>query len=379
MFDTLSELRRRIEQLERLPEALAREADLQLPENYPSTGLVRVYNVGGFGDVPRCGVMCVTEPFYDPVTQFAEVAKRPPPTLGVFPDVENGRHPFRFCVTLEAIPELSWGLAIVSGLTPVRLLVSSDPTVTHADISHGQTGYLESSPDRRQGSAWIVWKENYETTGLMWAIVRISNPTEPTPGCGGKPLQDLFDDSTGVNLLDHIMDHGCGWFAMAGTTNLTLTNLGTCEAPTATGTRVYANASTPRSTVEVHFIAGNTSDGNAIVLTAITRVVNTDNYWFCNAVILTDDDGHLDLKSNTGGSVTTRATVTGLTTPLGAEYLITISDSGPTVAAALTGPGVTADCSFASTLHSGGLGVGFGTESAGTYGTTTKIKTFTAV
>ncbi len=84
------------------------------------------------------------------------------------PDKED--HPGRFCILLEPLDVDGIGLAVISGVCPVRLNVDEESD-TFAEIEHEETGFLKSGGS---GSATILWKEP-ATGANKWAVVRLGD------------------------------------------------------------------------------------------------------------------------------------------------------------------------------------------------------------
>lgn len=73
-----------------------------------------------------------------------------------------------FVITIESIADGAIGLAMRSGIVPVKIQVDSDSKQQFADIRHGQTTKLIA---RYSGAAAIIWKES--GTGDKWGLVHL--------------------------------------------------------------------------------------------------------------------------------------------------------------------------------------------------------------
>jgi hypothetical protein len=135
-------------------------------------GLIPVKNTSG-ADVGRFHVLGIDDVLYSPSDDLDEFLSRPA-LKGVVPALAN--HAGRFAVMAEPAANNEIGLAMVSGITPVKVQVNAgDEDLQYADVHNGNKSHLllQSS-----GSASIFWRE--PGTGEKWALARIGNkPANP--------------------------------------------------------------------------------------------------------------------------------------------------------------------------------------------------------
>ena len=133
---------------------------------FRQTGIVKVKNSSG-EDRGRFDILGIDRPIFTP-TDNLDTFQNDVLLVGVVPDKED--HPGRFCILLEPLAIDGIGLAVISGVCPVRLDVTEESD-TFAEIEHEETGFLKSGGS---GSATILWKES--GTGVdKWAVVRLGD------------------------------------------------------------------------------------------------------------------------------------------------------------------------------------------------------------
>ena len=98
--------------------------------------------------------------------------------MGSLPSFRS--HLGNFAVLVEPVAAGDVGLAVVSGVVPVKVYMSSTASwpltgqswYDYADIDDGQSGHLIARP---YGGARILWLAD-TSGGEQWALVRIGNP-----------------------------------------------------------------------------------------------------------------------------------------------------------------------------------------------------------
>jgi hypothetical protein len=138
-------------------------------------GVIPVKNTSG-ADVSRFQVLGIDDVLHSPSDDLDEFLSRPALT-GVTP--QTTAHQGKFVVTAEPVANNEVGLAIVSGITPVKIQVNEgqeDNDFAEVDDNSKAHLLLQST-----GSAMILWRES--GTGEKWALVRLCNPSSepPTP------------------------------------------------------------------------------------------------------------------------------------------------------------------------------------------------------
>lgn len=123
------------------------------------------------GDVPRFGVLAVSDVIYGPAVNLEEF-KNGFAFVGSTPDFKQ--HSGKFVVTQEPIKSGEIGQALLDGATVVQLNVSNE-TYEFCDVAHEHTDYLLTT---QTGSTRILYRE--QGPGLKWAVVRLCD-TQPTP------------------------------------------------------------------------------------------------------------------------------------------------------------------------------------------------------
>jgi hypothetical protein len=137
---------------------------------YRTSGIVLVKNASG-ADQDRFAVLGVDAPIYTPEDNL-DSFKNKVALVGVVPTVQD--HYGRFVVLLEPLKAGAIGMAYGAGVCPVKITIPDDEqTYQFADVNDGSTGTLLAAP---LGAAFILWKEDDEATGEMWAVVRIGLP-----------------------------------------------------------------------------------------------------------------------------------------------------------------------------------------------------------
>lgn len=135
-----------------------------------SSGIVLVKNACG-SDLNRYAILAVDAPIYTPEDNL-DSFKNTTALVGVTPALPE--HFGRFVVLLEPLKAGAIGQAFAAGVCPVKINIP-DPEKTYhfADVADGATGALEAGP---RGAAFILWQEQAESAGEVWAVVRIGNP-----------------------------------------------------------------------------------------------------------------------------------------------------------------------------------------------------------
>lgn len=108
-----------------------------------------------------------TTTLVNPATNAATLLawKQQPIVDGIAPTL--AAHLGKFVVTIEAIPNTGYGLAVASGVVAVQLDVL-DADHRYADVKNSDATMLQT---RAMGAARILWKES--GTGTKWGIVNI--------------------------------------------------------------------------------------------------------------------------------------------------------------------------------------------------------------
>jgi hypothetical protein len=127
-------------------------------------GIVLVRNDCG-ADRGRFDVLGVAGAVFDPAADL-DAFKNSPALSGATPSQSS--HTGRFVVLLEPIATGGVGVAMASGVCPVRVQVD-DMTLQLADVKDGDATCLKTS---RTGSATILWRQS--GTGTVWAVVKLA-------------------------------------------------------------------------------------------------------------------------------------------------------------------------------------------------------------
>jgi len=155
---------------------------------FRQSGIVKVMNAAGF-DQDRFAVLGVTEPIISPQDNEDEF-KRQVTFRGVMPlkDIHRGR----FVILLEPIRAGAIGLAVIAGVTPVKLMVDPANLYDYAEIEPNTTSALRNVP---AGSARVLWIQPPDPRNqyLRWAVVRLDEGdyeahvliTQNVPGADG--------------------------------------------------------------------------------------------------------------------------------------------------------------------------------------------------
>lgn len=128
--------------------------------------VIEVNNASG-SDVARAGVLGIDVPSILPSSDADRFASR---VLVDGKTPATASHIGKFVVLIEPIKDGSVGRAVISGVVPVTLVLTTAGD-EWAEIDDGSAAHLKSGPT---GSAQIMWKES-NTPGTMWALVRIGN------------------------------------------------------------------------------------------------------------------------------------------------------------------------------------------------------------
>jgi hypothetical protein len=119
-------------------------------------------------DVPRFGILGIDSVLFTP-TDDPDDFKARPALKGVKPLVPG--HFGKFCITIEPIRDGEIGLAVFSGVCPVRLQQPGTIALPFADIADQTVDNLQAGT---AGLAQILWQEN--GPGVHWALVRLAPP-----------------------------------------------------------------------------------------------------------------------------------------------------------------------------------------------------------
>jgi len=134
-------------------------ATAPLLRDNPNLALVR--NDSG-GDIARFGVLGVDSPLVFDADTLAEFQGRVA-VSGVTPTAE---HENNYVVCIEPIPDGATGYAVISGVTPALLYVTSESDGYAAAAAGDDTRLVTGA----RGNARILWKDS--GTGEKWAVVR---------------------------------------------------------------------------------------------------------------------------------------------------------------------------------------------------------------
>lgn len=155
---------------------LQRQSDLRRSgaRNSRNSGIILVKNVSG-SDRERFHILGLKDTIILPADNEDEFKNKIALT-GETPSTST--HAGKFAILLEPLKNNSIGLAMVSGVSQVRLSVTSE-TDTCADLSDGNAALLKTAST---GPAQILWKET--GTGTKWGVVRF-----PFATGGGSAIQ----------------------------------------------------------------------------------------------------------------------------------------------------------------------------------------------
>jgi hypothetical protein len=134
--------------------------------HWPQAGIVRVKNASGTAR-ERFEILGVDRPIFTPTDNLATFQNEVL-LVGVQPVLED--HAGRFVVLLEPLGAGQIGRAVISGVCPVKLLVTEESD-TFAEIEDGNCHALKSAGS---GSATILWKEP-GTGADKWAVIRLGS------------------------------------------------------------------------------------------------------------------------------------------------------------------------------------------------------------
>jgi hypothetical protein len=125
-------------------------------------GIVKLRNQTG-GPLDQFSIVQLDTPIISPADNLNEF-KRQLTFNGIVPGATVGS---RFAVTLQPLAPNKIGLAVVSGVVAVQLLVDSI-VYACAQPTIGSTSLLKNVP---HGPAMVLWMEN--AGAIRWAIIRI--------------------------------------------------------------------------------------------------------------------------------------------------------------------------------------------------------------
>jgi hypothetical protein len=141
------------------------DRDRESQRIFHQTGIVLVKNASG-DDRKRFDVLGINAPIISPDDNIEEFKNR---VTFKCSKPKESKHFGKCVVLLEPIGKNEIGRAVVAGVTVARVEIV-DPRDRCADIETDTTNNLVSD---KSGSAQILWADG--TSGVVWAIVRLSN------------------------------------------------------------------------------------------------------------------------------------------------------------------------------------------------------------
>jgi len=133
---------------------------------FRQSGIVRVKNGSG-ADRNRFEILGIDRPIFTP-SDSLDSFQNEVLLVGVTPDGEY--HAGRFCVLLEPLAANAIGLAVISGVCPVRVNIT-EASDSFAEVQDNDVTQLKTVGS---GSATILWKEP-GTGEDKWAVVRLGD------------------------------------------------------------------------------------------------------------------------------------------------------------------------------------------------------------
>lgn len=180
-----------------------------LTEPPDETGNVCLVRNNTSSDLKRYNVLGVGNPIISSSVNLDEF-KRQPTFIGATP---SAAHVGKFCVLLENIPAGEIGRALLDGVVPVQVSVTST-SHRFADVTANVTEYLASSSPFR--GAMILTP--LTSTGLQWCLVRLSNSPLTADEILGGVTDYSLNPSTPYVLLNY--STGIVWKPLDTTLNL---------------------------------------------------------------------------------------------------------------------------------------------------------------
>ena len=194
--------------------------------------------------------------------------------------------------------------------------------------------------------------------------VLFSGDSEPPPACGDLPLLDTFDDTSGTELVDHLMNRGCGWVVSVGTSSN-----GTIQGNllNISGTPIGWHTET---TSHIHKITTDINLGTAatqIELSCKVRFIDQNNFWRSALRITAIGTYTIEIWDRVAGASTQRVS-NALSSGggFGLAYSFSAETDGTHIAAAVTGGGI-GSATYTTLLFNGAKRVGFQHNVTGSY------------
>jgi hypothetical protein len=230
---------------------------------------IKVRN-GTCNNLPRFGIVGLDWSTLDPSTNLPEWRNQIAIDCVA---VDATTHRGRFAILDEDLPTCAMGRAVVSGAVPCRVNVT-DESHQYASPITDQGGWLQST---EFGAAQILWKQT--GTGLLWAVVRLSNETSgdatttttprfttttPSP-CSGR-CKWVWSATSQTWSIDV---NGC----VAGTTTTGTTTTGTSTTTTTTGSPTTTTTGTTCCPFNTTAPPGSTTTSSTTTSSTTTTTV----------------------------------------------------------------------------------------------------------
>lgn len=218
----------------------ARADVLANPLEHPSRSrdVIRVKNQVG-SNLSRWSVVAVGNPVIAVATNLQRFQE------SLLFDGDSPTSSGDFAILLQPLPTGEIGHAVVSGIVPVQVDVSSEADSAGWDRAHAAAASTDKLVLDSTGSAKVLYRES--GTGTKWAMVRLGND----PGAAGitslggetGSVQTFSDvDDTNVTLvISSASDNHT--FTLGWTGQLAETRGGTAQSTYATGDVLYASGS----------------------------------------------------------------------------------------------------------------------------------------